>query len=236
MMGRYSLDEPGLVYAHAGNECFDPSRYTSFPADDDGIIPVTDFAWFDDDACNRLVQFLAVAWPADHLEENLAFLAAGLGPKKGEPPRETIRRYLAGGFYKQHLQAYKNRPIYWLFSSGKKGAFQCLVYLHRYHEGTLSRMRTQYVVPLLGKLSGRIGMLADTIAKASSTSVAKKAQKERDALAKQQAELQAFDEQLNHYASLRISLDLDDGVKVNYAKFGTLLADVKKVSGKKADD
>jgi hypothetical protein len=236
MMGRYSLDEPGLVYAHAGNEGFDPSRYTSFPADDDGIIPVTDFAWFDDDACNRLVQFLSVAWPADRLEENLAFLAAGLGPKKGEPPRETIRRYLAGGFYKQHLQAYKNRPIYWLFSSGKKGAFQCLVYLHRYHEGTLSRMRTQYVVPLLGKLSGRIGMLTDTIAKASSTSVAKKAQKERDALAKQQAELQAFDEQLNHYASLRISLDLDDGVKVNYAKFGTLLADVKKVSGTSGDD
>ena len=236
MMGRYSLDEPGLVYAHAGNEGFDPSRYRSFPADDDGIIPVTDFAWFDDDACNRLVQFLSVAWPADRLEENLAFLAAGLGPKKGEPPRETIRRYLAGGFYKQHLQAYKNRPIYWLFSSGKKGAFQCLVYLHRYHEGTLSRMRTQYVVPLLGKLSGRIGMLADTIAKASSTSVAKKAQKEKDALAKQQAELQAFDEQLNHYASLRISLDLDDGVKVNYAKFGTLLADVKKVSGTSGDD
>ena len=111
-----------------------------------------------------------------------------------------------------------------------------MVYLHRYHEGTLSRMRTQYVVPLLGKLSGRISMLTDTVSQASSSSAAKKAQKEKDLLGKQQAELQAFDEQLNHYANERISLDLDDGVKVNYAKFGTLLADVKKVSGKPASD
>ena len=236
MMGRYSLDRAGLVYAHAGNEGFDPSRYRSFPADDDGIIPVTDFAWFDDDACNRLVQFLIAAWPAEHLDANLAFLAASLDPKKGETSRDTLRRYLAGGFYKQHLQAYKNRPIYWLFSSGKQKAFQCLVYLHRYHEGTLSRMRTQYVVPLLGKLGGRIGMLTDTVSQATSSSAAKKAQKEKDLLAKQQAELQAFDEQLNHYANERISLDLDDGVKVNYAKFGTLLAEVKKVSGTKGDD
>jgi hypothetical protein len=236
MMGRYSLDEPGLIYAHSGNEGFDPSRYRSFPADDDGIIPVTDFAWFDDDACNRLVQFLSVAWPAEHLDANLTFLAASLDPKKDETSRDTIRRYLAGGFYKQHLQAYKNRPIYWLFSSGKQKAFQCLVYLHRYHEGTLSRMRTQYVVPLLGKLGGRISMLTDTIGNATSSSAAKKAQKEKDLLAKQQAELQAFDEQLNHYANERISLDLDDGVKVNYAKFGTLLAEGKKVSGTAGDD
>jgi hypothetical protein len=236
MMGRYSLDKPGLIYADAGNEGFEPTRYKTFPADDDGIIPVTDFAWFDDDACNRLVQFLAVAWPKEHLEENLAFLATNLDPKKNEAPRETIRRYLASGFYKHHLQTYKNRPIYWLFTSGKQRAFQCLVYLHRYHEGTLARMRTQYVVPLLGKLNGRMAMLADTIAKATSTSVAKKAQKEKDALAKQLAELQAFDEQLNHYANERIRLDLDDGVKVNYAKFGALLADVAKVCGKTNED
>ena len=236
MMGRYSLDEPGLVYAHSGNEGFDASRYPSFPADDDGIIPVTDVAWFDDDACNRLVEFLSTAWPREQLEANLAFLAAALDPKKGEAPRDTLRRYLAGGFFKQHLQAYKNRPIYWLFSSGKQKAFQCLVYLHRYHEGTLARMRTQYVVPLLGKLSGRLQMLADTIAAATSTAAAKRAQKERDSLTKQLAELQAFDEELNHYANERIALDLDDGVKVNYAKFAPLLAEVKKVSGKSASD
>ena len=232
MMGRYSLDEPGLVYAHSGSEGFDPSRYRSFPADDDGIIPVTDCAWFDDDACNRLVKFLSVAWPAEHLEANLAFLAASLDPKKGEASRDTLRRYFASDFSKHHLQTYKNRPIYWLFTSGKQGAFEALVYLHRYNEGTLARMRTEYVVPLLGKISGRIGMLADTIASATSTKQRKDAEKEKDKLTKQQAELQAFDEKLRHHADQRITLDLDDGVKVNYSKFGDLLADVKKVCGK----
>ena len=232
MMGRYSLNEPGLIYAHSGNEGFDPSRYRSFPADEDGIIPVTDFAWFDDDACNRLVKFLSVAWPAEHLEANLAFLATSLDPKKGETSRDTLRRYFASDFYKHHLQTYKNRPIYWLFTSGKQGAFEALVYLHRYNEGTLARMRTEYVVPLLGKISGRIGMLADTIASATSTKQRKDAEKEKDKLTKQQAELQAFDEKLRHHADQRITLDLDDGVKVNYSKFGDLLADVKKVCGK----
>ena len=97
-------------------------------------------------------------------------------------------------------------------------------------------MRTEYVVPLLGKISGRIGMLADTIASATSTKQRKDAEKEKDKLTKQQAELQAFDEKLRHYADQRITLDLDDGVKVNYGKFGDLLADVKKVCGKAEDD
>ncbi len=141
------------------------------------------------------------AWPAEHLDANLAFLAASLDSQKSETPRDTLRRYLAGGFSKQHLQAYINRPIYWLFSSGKQEAFQCPVYLHRYHEGTLSRMRTQYVVPLLGKLGGRISMLADTVSQATSSSAAKKAQKEKDSLGKQQAEGSRTVERLiDHYS------------------------------------
>ena len=131
---------------------------------------------------------------------------------------------------------YKRRPIYWLFSSGKQRAFQCLVYLHRYHEGTLSRMRTEYVIPLQGKIASRIDQLADDIAAATSTSHRKKLEKERDTLIKQQTELQAFDEKLRHYADQRISLDLDDGVKVNYGKFGDLLAEVKAVTGGSMDD
>jgi len=236
MMGRYSLDKEGLVYAHSGNEGFDPSQYTKFPADEDGIVPVTEAPWFDDDAANRFERFVKTVWPADTLDENLAFVAASLGAKKSETARETIRRYFAGDFYKHHLQTYKNRPIYWLFRSGKQGAFEALVYLHRYNEGTLSRMRTEYVVPLLGKMNGRIGMLADIIATATSTKQRKDAEKEKDKLTKQLAELQAFDEQLNHFASQRITLDLDDGVKVNYGKFGDLLADVKKVCGTKEED
>jgi hypothetical protein len=231
MMGRYSLDRDGLVYALSGSADFDFSQYSKFPADDDGIVSVTEVPWFDDDAANRFERFVKTVWPVEALEENLAFVAENLGAKKAEAPRETIRRYFAGDFYKHHLQAYKNRPIYWLFTSGKQGAFEALVYLHRYNEGTLSRMRTEYVVPLLGKLNGRIAMLADTIATATSTKQRKDAEREKDKLTKQQAELQAFDEKLRHYADQRITLDLDDGVKVNYGKFGDLLADVKKVCG-----
>ena len=236
MMGRYSLDKEGLIYAHSGNEGFDPSQYTKFPADDDGIVPITESPWFEDDAANRFERFVKTIWPAETLDENLVFVAESLGAKKTETPREMIRRYFAGDFYKHHLQTYKNCPIYWLFSSGKQGAFEALVYLHRYNEGTLSRMRTEYVVPLLGKMNGRIGMLADTIATATSTKQRKDAEKEKDKLTKQLAELQSFDERLNHFAGQRIGLDLDDGVKVNYGKFGDLLADVKKVCGKAGDE
>jgi hypothetical protein len=235
MMGRYSLDRPGLVYAHSGGEAFDPSQYQTFPADADGILPLTEQAWFEDDVAVRLERFIATAWPAEGLEGNLRFLAEGLGQKKGESPRDTLRRYLAasgtGGFYKHHLQTYKNRPIYWLFSSGKQRAFQCLVYLHRYNEGTLSRMRTEYVIPLQGKIASRLAQLDLDLAAASSTAHRKKLEKERDGLLKQRSELLSFDEKLRHHADLRIRLDLDDGVRANYGKFGGLLAEVKTVTG-----
>ena len=235
MMGRYSIDKPGLIYAHSGNVDFAASQYTTFPADQDGIIPVTDTDWFADDAGNRFIQFVSVAWPREHLEENLKFIAESLGPSRNESPRETIRRYLVTGFYKHHLAMYKRRPIYWLFSSGKQRAFQCLVYLHRYNEGTLSRMRTEYVIPLQGKMNARIEQLKGDISASTSTPHRKKLEKERDKLVKQQAELQTFDEKLRHYADQRIGLDLDDGVKVNYGKFGDLLAEVKAVTGKQED-
>jgi hypothetical protein len=236
MMGRYSLDAPGLIYAHSGNEGFDPSRYSTFPADDDGIVPLTDTEWFDDDAAHRLIEFISAAWDKTHLEANLTFLAENLSPKKNESSRETIRRYLCDSFFKDHLQTYKKRPIYWLFSSGKQKAFQCLVYLHRYNEGTLSRMRSEYVIPLQGKMAARIEKLLGDIQAATSTAAERRLHGEREALAKQQAELLKFDEKLRHYADQRITLDLNDGVKVNYAKFGDLLAEVKAVQGKKADD
>lgn len=231
MMGRYSLDVPGLVYAHAENKGFDPTKYKTFPGDQDGIIPIMEGEWFSEDASKRLIEFIGVTWPKEHLDENLKSLANGLDPNRREYPQGTIRKYLATGFFRDHLKIYKNRPIYWLFSSGKQRAFQCLVYLHRYHEGTLSRMRTEYVIPLQGKIASRIQQLAEDIQKSISTSYGRKLEKERGTLVKQQAELKAFDEKLRHYADLRISLDLDDGVKVNYGKFGDLLAEVKTVTG-----
>jgi hypothetical protein len=236
MMGRYSLDEPGLVYAHAGNVGFDPSRYTRFAADADGILPITDEHWFDDDAPARLRDFLQVVWGPETLAENMAWLAESLGGKASETPEETIRRYMADKFYKDHLQTYKKRPIYWLFSSGKQGAFQALVYLHRYNEGTLSRMRAEYVIPLTTKLATRLEMLEQDANASSSAAARTKIRKQIEGLRKKQVELLSFDEKLRHHADMRISLDLDDGVKVNYGKFGDLLDGVKVVTGGAGDD
>lgn len=236
MMGRYSLDEPGLIYAHAGNVGFEPGRYATFPADADGIVPITDELWFADDACSRIREFLRAVWGPDTLEENMAWLAESLGTKASETPDETIRRYIADKFFKDHLQTYKKRPIYWLFSSGKQGAFQALVYLHRYHEGTLARLRAEYVVPLTGKIQSRIEMLQKDANAASSTAARNKLAKEVEKLKKKHVELLAYDEQLRHYADMRITLDLDDGVKVNYGKFGDLLEGVKLVTGGTGDE
>lgn len=236
MMGRYSLDEPGLIYAHAGNAGFDATRYKTFPADADGIIPITDELWFEDDAANRIREFILAVWPAPTFDENMAWLAKSLGSKANETPDETIRRYLASSFFKDHLQTYKKRPIYWLFSSGKQGAFQALVYLHRYHEGTLARMRAEYVVPLTGKMQSRIEMLEKDKDAATSTAARNKIAKQIETLKKKHVELLAYDEKLRHYADMRISIDLDDGVKVNYGKFGDLLAEVKAITGGSNDD
>jgi type II restriction/modification system DNA methylase subunit YeeA len=235
MMGRYSLDEPGLIYAHAGNVDFDPSRYPSFPADEDGILPLTDQEWFKDDATNRFREFLLAVWGEDTLQQNLEFVAESLGlssfkPKKGETSLDTVRRYLSNQFYKDHLQTYKKRPIYWLFSSGKQKAFECLVYLHRYNDSTLARMRTEYVTPLLGKYSAYADQLNQQLQDASSSEATPIKNKIKE-LEKKQTELRQFDDKLKHYADMRIKLDLDDGVKVNYGKFGDLLAEVKAVTG-----
>ncbi|HDT3904162.1 BREX-1 system adenine-specific DNA-methyltransferase PglX [Raoultella planticola] len=245
MMGRYSLDREGLAYAHAGNEDFkmlvEEGAYTRFPADGDGILPLTSQAWFEDDITARVEEFAHTVWGAEHLEENLQFIAdslclAAIKPVKkgGETARETIRRYLSTQFFKDHLKTYKKRPIYWLFSSGKEKAFECLVYLHRYNETTLPRMRTEYVTPLLGQMDSRIERLRLQQNEAE-TAEAKLIGKEIDSLTKQLTELRSFDDQLKHYADMKIQLDLDDGVKINYGKFGTLLAEVKAITGDKAE-
>jgi hypothetical protein len=235
MMGRYSLDTEGLIYADAGNVNFDQTRYQSFSADDDGIVPITDEFWFEEDATHRLDEFLQTVWGAENNENNKTWLAESIGQKGSETADETLRRYLANNFYKDHLQTYKKRPIYWHFSSGKQGAFQALVYLHRYNESTLARMRNNYVVPLMGKLQNRIEMLEKDL-DASSTTSKNKIGKEIERFNKKKIELAAFDEKLRHYADMRIQLDLDDGVKVNYGKFGDLLAEVKAVTGGASED
>lgn len=248
MMGRYSLDRDGLVYAHSGNDGFKEleanGAYKSFPADDDGIIPLASEEWlFDDDATTRFKEFVKTVWDDSLLDngrsaliENLEFVAESLclhalKPKKGESAMDTVRRYFSTQFFKDHCKTYKKRPIYWLFSSGKEKAFECLVYLHRYNEGTLSRMRTEYVTPLMGKYDAQHTLLSEQQLQATGTE-ARGIEKDLKSLEKKQAELRTFDEQLKHYAEMRITLDLDDGVKANYGKFGNLLADVKAIHGK----
>jgi len=198
-----------------------------FHPDTDGILPVLDGEWFEDDIVARTREFLRVTFGKTTLDENIEFIEGALG--------KDLRSYFQSDFYKNHLQTYKNRPIYWLFSSGKQKAFQCLVYLHRYTPGTLARIRTEYAIPLQGKLSATIGRLEEELPNASSSSARKKLQTELDKAKKQMTELLAYDEHLRSYADQRITLDLDDGVKVNYAKFGPLVADSKKVCGTKED-
>lgn len=239
MMGRYSLDKPGLILASQGETLQDYLRQIPSPCfapDNDGILPLTDQEWFADDATNRFREFIRVAWGDEHLAENLDFVADSLclhaiKPKKGEDSLDTIRRYLSTQFFKDHLRTYKKRPIYWLFSSGKHKAFECLVYLHRYNEGTLARMRTEYVIPLTAKLNAHANKLEKDIDASSSTAEKKALEKQLATLHNQQAELATFDEKLRHFADQRIRLDLDDGVKVNYGKFGDLLAEVNAITG-----
>lgn len=240
MMGRYSLDAPGLILANAGdtleayaakiaslkNSAFRIQNSTFHP-DADGIIPVLDSEWFEDDIVARTKEFLCATFGEATLGENIGFIEKSLG--------KELRAYFLSEFYKDHLQSYKNRPIYWLFSSGKEKAFQCLVYLHRYTPATLARIRTEYVIPLQGKLAARIGHIEEEKTHATATSQRKKLQTEQDKLRKQQAELLKYDEQLRHHADLKIALDLDDGVKVNYAKLGPLVAESKKICGTKED-
>ncbi|EBV4672044.1 BREX-1 system adenine-specific DNA-methyltransferase PglX [Salmonella enterica] len=239
MMGRYSLDREGLVYAHEGNKGFAElvaeGVYKTFPADNDGILPLMDDEWFDDDVTSRVKEFVRTVWGEEHLQENLEFIAESLclyaiKPKKGESALDTIRRYLSTQFWKDHMKMYKKRPIYWLFSSGKEKAFECLVYLHRYNDATLARMRTEYVVPLLARYQANIDRLNEQVDGASGGE-ATRLKRDRDNLSKKFNELRSFDDRLRHYADMRISIDLDDGVKVNYGRFGDLLADVKAITG-----
>jgi len=230
-MGRFSLSREGIVYAGSGNVGFDPTIYGPTQPSSDGIVPLTGDSWFQSDGATMVSLFISAAWGPGNLDLNLSWVSDAIGGKDEQSHEQSIRRYLAERFYKDHLQAYKKRPIYWLFSSGKLGAFQALVYMHRYNEATLPRLRSEYVVPLLVKMNARLEALDEDIALAPSTVQRVKSQKQQEALRKQSAELMAFDEKLRHYADSRIAINLDDGVKKNYAMFGDLLAESRFIVG-----
>ncbi len=230
MFGRYSLDVDGLVLADQGAtvddyraKMPDPTHVTFMP-DSDNVLPITDDEYFDDDIVRYFIDFVRTVYGEETLEQNLAFIAEALGGKGTS--REVIRTYFLKDFYKDHCQTYKKRPIYWLFDSGKKNGFKCLVYMHRYQPDLLARIRTDYVHEQQERYRAQIGYANDALATAERgerVRLDKRVKKLNDQL----KETIAFEEKLHHLADQMIKIDLDDGVKVNYAKFQDVLAKIK---------
>ena len=228
MFGRYSLDVEGLAYA--GGE-WDSSKYSTFIPDADDIIPICDDEYYvEDDIVKRFIEFVSVVYGSDTLEENLKFIADALGGKGN--PKDVLRNYFLNDFFKDHCNTYQvtgsgKRPIYWLFDSGKKNGFKALVYIHRYTPDLIARMRTGYVHPQQARYRDRIKFLQEQIDMAGSTSEKVKLSKELKKINEQLLELNKYEEIVHHWADKMEPMDLDDGVKVNYAKFQELLAKIK---------
>lgn len=222
MFGRYSLDADGLAFA--GGE-WDESKYKTFPADKDAIIPVCDKEYFEDDIVARFADFVKAVYGAENLEKNLKFISRALGGKE-ENPRKVIREYFIKDFFADHCKIYQKRPIYWLFDSGKKNAFKALIYIHRYKPDTIARLRTGY----LHEVQAKYAADAESLEKALTAGTGgnqTQMKKELSALKAKQEEMHVFEEKIHHYADIRISIDLDDGVKHNYALFADVLAKLK---------
>ena len=216
MFGRYSLDEEGLNYA--GGE-FNIKKYKTFIPTKDNVLVIVDDDYFEDDIVNRFAEFVKTTFGEGTLEENLDYIAMTLGIKSGETSRQTIRRYFIKDFYKDHVQTYQNRPIYWLFDSGKQNGFKALIYMHRYDSSTVARVRTDYLHKLQRKYEAevkRINILleSDLTPREKSVGIKKK-----ENLIKQIQECLTYDPIIAHVANQKIEIDLDDGVKVNYDKF-----------------
>lgn len=235
IFGRYSHYIDGLLYA--GGEWQDAigrlegirqeaigSSDEIFVPDEDNILPICDDEYFDDDLANKIFKWVEVVYGKETLEENLRFIADALGGKG--TAREVIRNYLLNGFYADHLKIYQKRPIYWQFSSGKKNGFKALVYMHRYQPDLLARMRTDYVHEQQERYRTQLTMLeesVDSVAPSEKVKINKQIAKLRD----QSLEIQKFEEKVHHLADQMITIDLDDGVKVNYEKFAEVLEKIK---------
>lgn len=230
MFGRYSLDVDGLVLADQGATVDDylakmpNSDHVTFMPDSDNVLPITDDEYFDDDIVRYFIDFVRTVYGEETLEQNLAFIAEALGGKGTS--REVIRTYFLKDFFKDHCQTYKKRPIYWLFDSGKKNGFKCLVYMHRYQPDPLARIRTDYVHEQQERYRAQIGYANDALVSAERgerVRLDKRIKKLNDQL----KETIAYEEKLHHLADQMIKIDLDDGVKVNYSKFQDVLAKIK---------
>ena len=226
MFGRYSLDEDGLIYA--GGE-WNPDRYKSYMVDQDNIIPICDDEYFNDDIVERFVDFIRTAYGDETLDENLRYIAKGLGGS--ENPKQVIRKYFNDSFYRDHCDMYQvpgsgKRPIYWLFDSGRKNGFKCLIYMHRYKADIIARIRTDYVHEQQSRYRTAISDLEQRnsgVTSSERVTINKRLQ----ALQDQAAEIREYEEKIHHLADQMISIDLDDGFKENYSRFQDVLAKVK---------
>ena len=234
MFGRYSLDKEALILANQGETLEDylekvalSEVEVSFLPDDDNIIPVLDDEWFEDDIVGRFYEFLKASFGKENFDKNLAFVEECIG--------KDIRKYFVKDFYKDHTKRYKKRPIYWIFSS-PKGSFNVLIYMHRYTPDTLNNILNGYLVEYREKLKARIEHLDHVIETGSSTEQTRAA-KEKDRLRSVLLELQEYEREILYpLATERISIDLDDGVLVNYNKFGKAIQEVKGLNDKKAKE
>ena len=239
MFGRYSIYQEGLMYAGG---MWDYSKYKDaawrtegrpdvsdfytklhYMPDFDNIIPITDEEYFTDDIVGLFEDFIKTVYGKDTLEKNLNFVAEALG-NKGNTSREVIRNYFLNNFFKDHCNTYSvtgsgKRPIYWLFDSGKQNGFKALIYMHRYDADTVGRVRTDYLHKAQKYVENAMQSAQYTIDNAKSASEKSKATKAVTKYTKQLAEMKIYDEAIAHVANQRIEIDLDDGVKVNYAKF-----------------
>ena len=217
MFGRYSLDVEGLAYA--GGE-WDDSKYKTYIPDEDHCIPVNDVEYIKDDIVGRFVEFVRTVYGEDTLEENLKFVADALGGK-GATSREIIRNYFLNDFIKDHIKTYQKRPIYWMFDSGKQNGFKALIYMHRYDENTIGRIRADYLFKMQRAYENELKRVQDTIDSSANSREVAQAEKRKEKLTKQLKETRDYDQKIAHLALARISIDLDDGVKVNYEKVQT---------------
>jgi hypothetical protein len=226
MMGRYSLDHPGLILANAGDSMCEflskvnlSKEKLTFVASEDAIIPVLDGEWFESDIVTRTREFLRATFGEATLRDNIRFIEDSLG--------KDLRKYFLTDFYKDHLQTYKKRPIYWMVQSPRK-SFSVLVYLHRYTRDTINLVLNRYLREYEVKLRNRIERLTQILADASTSTRDKTAaRKESDNLIKALHDCEEWERQtLLPLAQARIELNLDDGVKVNYLKLGEALAPI----------
>lgn len=262
IMGRYSLDKEGLIIANSDDELMingdeliikgiedSEIRHSipnpSFIPDVDGIIPVVDTEYFEDDIVNRFVDFVKIAFGSEYLDTNLLFIANALDKKEIETSKEAIRRYFLDKFMDDHIKRYNKRPIYWMFQSGEKTepgkkvkkekslkAFSCLVYLHRYHENTVGKIRQEYLLPYQARIQTELSEVTEKLETSSSKG---QLQKQIQNLANKINEIKAYDEHVKYFTEHKEKLDLDDGVAVNYKKLSKILYDEPKITKSKED-